>query len=130
MADERTGAGAVSLEHIIMKTLDQSFIRQLRALYENRYEPEYAHAFADIYWRTLLVVACIVVLGVGGFGAYTFFSALSQLNSTTATQSAIPTNAPIDQGKIETVEQSFAARLSDFAALQAGPVTAVPDPSK
>ena len=108
-----------------------NIITRLRRTYEHRYEPEYARAFANLYWRSLLSLACIVVVGTFAYCAIVFFGALPQSSTDTpAVTSSIPAGANLNRAELESTLNGFAARQASFNALKTDPTPSVTDPSK
>ena len=106
-------------------------LARIRTVYTNRYEPEYMHSFADLYWRTLLSLACIVVAVACVYGAMQFFDALSQLSSSAPVSSPGPqSSAGLDKKQLDATLNGFAARADVFKNLQSGSVPKITDPSK
>jgi hypothetical protein len=112
-----------------MRSSNTLFSR-IRTVYANRSEPEYAHAFADLYWRTLLSLACIVVIGACVYGALLFSSVLSELAASSPVRASATAAPPFDMTKLNTVLSRFAARQSAFESLQSATAPTVTDPSQ
>jgi hypothetical protein len=113
-----------------MTPLSTDLFKRIQAIYVHRYEPEYARAFADLYWRALLTLACIVVAGAGAYSAVEFFGALptSDANSIVATTD-ISGGPSLDLVKLEATLNGFAARQATFKSLQSGAIPPIGDPS-
>ena len=131
MANERTGAGLVSFKRIIMTSFNKSTFTRLRATFAHRYEPEYARAFADLYWRSLLVLACIIIAGVCAYSAIVFFGAIPQSSSSTASAiSTISGGSNFNRVRLNATLNGFAARRTTFKDMQTGTIPPMPDPSQ
>jgi len=131
MADERTGAGLISFEHVIMSFFDTRTATHLRTIYDHRYEPEYSRVFADLYWRALLILACIAIVGAGICGASIFFGALpTSAPDVSVNASDIAAGSNLDRLQLDATLNSFTAREEKFRSLQTAPIPLVPDPSK
>lgn len=111
---------------IMMKFSD--ITGQARNLYSARYEPEGARLLADIYWRCLLGLACLVVALALGWGIFDLLGVLDSL-APPATASPTPA-AAFSRGTLQNMVQAFQDRQSQFDALDATPLPAVADPSK
>jgi hypothetical protein len=106
-------------------------ISNIGSIIRNRAEPEYARAFADMYWRALLFVAVLTTIGACAFGVLQFFDALSAVSpdvingpgTTVATKT-------IDRVKMQQILDDFASRVSGVQGLQTLPLGALNDPSK
>ena len=114
-----------------MMSFKENPITRIRTVYANRHEPEYAHAFADLSWRMLLLAGCIVILGSCAYGASQFGSALADLSSIAPPPvSPVPSGSQIDQKKLDATLSGFTARSADFEALQASAIQPIADPSQ
>ena len=114
-----------------MTSFDMRMFARLRATSENRYEPEYARAFANLYWRALLALACIVIVGAGVYGTVVFLGALSRPDAGATTAGpGIPAGSNLNRPQLDAILQGFAARQETFKSLQSGSVPSVQDPSK
>ncbi len=131
MANECTSANIISLKRIIMISFDKSTLMHFRATFEHRYDPEYVRAFADLYWRSLLLAACVVVAGAAIYGAIFFFDALPSSNTdTSATAPIISGGSNLDRAQLDATLNGFAARQEKFKSLQTGAIPPEPDPSQ
>ena len=114
-----------------MISFDKSLLGRLQTIYMHRYEPEYAHAFADLYWRSLLILACVVIAGACAYGAIEFFGALPQSDANaSAATSGISGGSNLDRTELDATLSGFAAREARFKSLQAGAIPPVVDPSQ
>ena len=131
MGNERPIAGSIDSKVFIM-TMNSSFLSRLRTTYDNRNEPEYARAFADLFWRTSLVLAATVVALTIASGTGLFFQALAEVNSL-QTRSATPpptSGTQIDRKALDATVVSLVARTTSFQNLQSSIPDAVADPSQ
>ncbi len=100
-------------------------------VFSNRSDPEYARDFAELYWRTLTLLACVIIIGAALYGASLFFSALSELSSVDSSHSTAPSaSSKLNQAKRDATLSGFAARQADFQALQSSALPAIADPSQ
>ena len=101
------------------------------SIIRNRAEPEYARAFADIYWRALLFIAVLATIGACAFGVLQFFDALSVVSPDVINRpSNVATTKTIDRIKMQEILDDFASRVSGVQGLQTLPVGTLSDPSK
>lgn len=111
-----------------------TFVR-IRRIYDNRLQPEYARAFADLYWRTLLSIAVIITVAACLYGASLFSGALSLLSSSTpsaspASAASLPSASNLNPAALESTLTAFAQREVQFEALQGSTVPPLSDPSQ
>jgi hypothetical protein len=117
---------------MLMKFSNIHSMTRIRTIIRDRSDPQYARVFADLYWRGLLIIATLVVIGVAAYGASTFFGTLSQLNPIAGSGSPapVPTAASIDRGALDATIAGFAARQAQFQALQQNPIPPIADPAQ
>ena len=114
-----------------MTSFSTHSLARIRTVFSNRSDPEYARDFAELYWRTLTLVACVIIIGAALYGASLFFSTLSELNAIAPSPaSASPVSSKLNQAKLEATLSGFAARQADFQALQSSALPAIADPSQ
>jgi hypothetical protein len=101
---------------------------RLRDIYANRREPESLRAFADIYWRTVIVCAFVLVVLAIAYGTWDLSQVLSDLGQTPDTTPA-PTSA-LSRSVLKSTVQVFDARQGQFDEFKVNPPAPVPDPSK
>ena len=108
------------------------YLTQFRAIYENWYEPEYAGASADLYWRSLLALAALLVIATGCYGANLYFSVLSDISNMDgqAARSAPPPELDQERAQLDSAISEYAARQTRFQALRAGPIESMTDPGQ
>lgn len=86
-------------------------------MYAGRHQPENLRRLTDLYWRTLLSLALVVVVGVFTYGILTLNRVLDALGDA---YSVAPTPAPaLDRAKLNTTVDGFEARGARFEALKA-----------
>jgi hypothetical protein len=102
-----------------------NIFRQLRSLFDARHEPESLRPLAEIYWRALLSVAALCVVGILAYGVSEFVSVLDQLSSGGAAMSNPPT--VLDRNQLESTLRAFDARTTISNPL---PSAGVVDPSR
>lgn len=110
-----------------MMSTSSNPLSRLRSVWRNRNEPEYAREFADVYWRTLLAAAAIVLFAAGVYAIPFFFSTLSQLG-TSVPKAVIPASAINDQ-KLQATIAGLSGREQAFQSLEARGASAIADPS-
>jgi hypothetical protein len=114
-----------------MKSINSPTLARLRTICEHRYEPEYARAFADLYWRSLLALACVVTAGTCAYCTSLFLGVLPQSGpETSAAATAIPAGSNFNRAQLDAALSDFAARQAEFKNLQAGAIPPLPDPSQ
>ena len=106
-------------------------LSHIGSIIRNRAEPEYARAFADLYWRALLFIAVLAIIGACTFGVLQFFDALSAVSPDIINHpSTTSTNKTIDRAKMQQILDDFASRVSGVQGLQTLPLGTLSDPSK
>ncbi len=126
MASDRTHPRADN-GNFFMKVFSDTFDR-LRALYRARHEPENLRPLADMYWRFMLALALLSVVGVALFGLWQFVMVVENLS---AAQSGYSSAPPVifNRTKLENVLRAYDARQAQYDASASNAVT-VTDPSK
>jgi len=102
--------------------------KNLGELYSSRQEPAGIRALAELYWRTLLVCAALVVVLALVWGLWQLFAVFAVLSSVPDTSPLPP--AVLNRAKLQGIVQEFGARESEYQTLQSNPPAALPDPSK
>lgn len=98
----------------------------LRRMYAYRREPENMRALSDVYWRTLVVVAALVVLCAILYGVTQLVGVMGYAQEGNA---ATPVSAAgINRTQLEATLSAFSARQENYDALASTSVSAV-DPS-
>ena len=126
MASDRTNPRADN-GNFLMKIFSDTFNR-LRALYRARYEPENLRPLADMYWRFILALALLSIVGVIMFGLWQFVAVVENLS---AAQSGSTSASPVifNRTKLESVLRAYDARQAQYDASASSAAT-VTDPSK
>jgi|GEM_PF-2072439 len=110
---------------------DRVNLSHIGSIIRNRSEPEYARAFADIYWRALLFVAVVAIGGACVFGVFQFFDALAAVSPDIASHpSSLSATKTIDRAKMQEILDDFSKRVSGVQDLQVLPLSSLVDPSK
>ena len=102
--------------------------KRMRDLYDARFEPEGVRVLADIYWRTLLSFAVLVILLALLWGLWTLWGVFDVLAQAPDTSPLPP--ASLNRAALQGIVQGFNTRQAQFNNLQSNPPAAVPDPSK
>ena len=113
-----------------MNPKDPGITKRLRMIYEHRRDPEFSRPYADLYWRSLLVLACIVLVAAGIYSATTFFGVLAVVSSVNPQGATNKAQEVFDAKKLSKTLNGFAMRQTDFQILEKTPVPALSDPSK
>ena len=92
------------------------------------YEPEYTRALASLYWRTLLVLAFIVVVLVFLYSTWGLLRVLDNLSS--ALDTSAPPPPALNRAELNATIRAFEMRKTQFEQLKANPPLTIPDPSK
>ncbi|HUO56261.1 MAG TPA: hypothetical protein VMU27_02415 [Candidatus Paceibacterota bacterium] len=105
------------------------FFEHIRTLWTNRSEPEYARAFAGLYWRGLLCVVLIALISSSFFATALYSSTTVPLTSPSApvTSSAKPA---FNDEALKTILQELTNRQNAFQSLQAAGRMPVSDPAQ
>ncbi|MBI5457572.1 hypothetical protein HY971_02505 [Candidatus Kaiserbacteria bacterium] len=91
------------------------------------YEPEYTRSLADLYWRTLIVSAFVVLVLVFLYSTWVLLRILNDLGGSPDT-SVLP--APmLNRTELNATVRAFEERKAQFDALKANPPAVVKDPS-
>jgi hypothetical protein len=118
-----------------MSKLNTFALARVRKMWLERAQPEYARAFADLYWHGLIISTILIVIGAGMYGAMLFFGVLAQLSTTVtaspATSAAsLPAAVNLNRATLQSTIAAYVARQMEFQALQQAPVTPLVDPSQ
>ena len=100
-------------------------LARLKAIYQNRNEPERLRALARLYWHSMLLIMFSALVAIAIYGAY----ALSQTFEIVGEQGSDGKTAPqtFTHAQLSEVLIGFAARQSNFDALKkTGPQIADP----
>ncbi len=103
--------------------------QSVRDMYSYRHRPENMHAFANLYWRTLLYIASAVTLLAIGFGIWELSSVLQDLGSSAGAGNSVQPIPTLDRAQLKNTLQGFQAREARFESLKIS-VPDFADPSK
>ncbi len=103
---------------------------RLRTIYSHRHDPEYSRVYADIYWRSLLIIICLVFVAASIYGATTFFGVVSVLDSVAPQGATNKGEGAFNTSMLEATLNGYATRQAEFQILEKSAVPALPDPSK
>lgn len=115
--------------HTALMNPSPNIIVRLRSLLKNRNQPECMLVLAGLYWRTLVITALVIALGLVAYGTSQFFSVLGTVETDTAGQSALA-HTLFDHAKAQTIVDAFAARGARYQSVLDGSLTRVADPSR
>ncbi|MDO8514406.1 MAG: hypothetical protein Q7S50_02585 [bacterium] len=99
-----------------------------RDAYAVGHEPEGRRLLSDIYWRTILVAALLILVCVFLYGTWVLMRVLDDLGAT-ADVSAPPPPA-LSRAMLKEMVQGFEMRQSQFETMKKSPPAAIPDPSR
>jgi hypothetical protein len=106
-----------------MSNLGPSF----KEAFANRHEPANLRLISEAYWRALLLIALIALVGVIGFGLWQFSAVMKKIS--TENISAATAKDAVDKQKLEQVIILYQAQLLEYeSAKRTKPV--VTDPTK
>lgn len=103
--------------------------QSVRDMYSYRHNPENMHAFADLYWRTLLYTASAATLLAIGFGIWELSSVLQNLGSSAGAGGSAQPVPTLDRAQLKNTLQKFHAREARFESLKMS-APEIADPSK
>ena len=127
MAYERFYPRAYGPKHLAMMFFTD-IRRRARDFYALRFEPDGVHAIADIYWRTLLCTAALIVVLALVLGLWELFGVFDLLQRLPDTSRLPP--SVFNRATMQAIVQRFDARQTQFDNLQSNPPAAIPNPSK
>ena len=105
-----------------------TILRRARDTYANRREPESLRTFAEVYWRVLLISACVLAIGAIGYGVWQLSDVLASLS---AAPSASRVPAPVlNRVFLDATLNSYDARRILYDSLKDHPPISPMDPSK
>jgi hypothetical protein len=107
----------------------QTLVTYIQTVYANRHEPEYAHAFADLYWYLLLGIASVVIVGGCVYGTWQFI-AIGHDASQTTSKDLFPsgTKSTFSRTDLEHILQTLTERKNHFQSLDVTSIPSVADP--
>ena len=100
---------------------------RLKYMYSRHNEPEVHHAFAILYWKTLVACASIALIAVACYGIWTLITVLDIIGTPAAT--IVLPAPPINHEQLTATISAFDARKTQFEYIQTHGATFV-DPSK
>ena len=96
-------------------------------MWRYRQEPEQFRALAEVYWRGLLFLAGIIILGALAYGSFKLLAILSENKNTDALP---PEGRPtLNRAELQAILDGFAGRKERYEFLKTNPPKVV-DPSK
>ncbi|KKW19285.1 MAG: hypothetical protein UY63_C0017G0062 [Parcubacteria group bacterium GW2011_GWA2_51_10] len=102
----------------------------IREAYESRHEPESMHVIADFYWRTLLLVALLLVVLFALYGSLEFMRVANDTAIDAASEQApARPERTFNRSRLQAVLDSLNAREAQFESLKKSAPTVV-DPSR
>jgi hypothetical protein len=101
---------------------------RMRDMYALRYEPEGVQPLGTLYWRTLLIIAFIVVWLAVLYGIWDLTGVLSTLANMPDTSP--PPSSGLSKSALDKLVQGFDARQSAFNSFGTRLPPAVADPSR
>lgn len=107
--------------------MKSSFFSSFRELYAARHEPENVRPLAEAYWRALLVLSALLIIGILFFGAWEFASVMRKIS--TSSNGNAPKVDVLDRTKLEDTLAKFAERQSTYEAAK-GKKPGLSDPSR
>lgn len=108
--------------------LNIDILARMRNTYANRHEPESLRTFVDIYWRTVLAIAFLIVVLVVAYGIWNLSRILGDLGR--APEITTPPTPVLSRAVLNATMQAFDTRQTRFDSFKVNPPAAVPDPSK
>lgn len=100
----------------------------VRDMYAYRHEPERMRAFADFYWRALLVAATVVALAVIAFGIWELSAVLGSRSPSGEAAPGVQSIPKLDTVKLKNTLSGFQTRRERFESLKTVPPK-IADPS-
>jgi hypothetical protein len=103
-----------------------SFTR-VKEMYAARHEPENLRPLAESFWRMLLMIALLLMVGAAVFGVWKFIAVVHVIGAANGAPSS--SRAALDRNRLDRFLSDLNARRASFeAAANAGIST--PDPSR
>lgn len=98
-----------------------------REVWSFRHEPEHFRKLADFYWRALLVLAALIVIGSGTYGVMKFMAALQEREDALGPSGGgVPL---LNKKDLEATLEGFAARAAAYESFKTTPPK-IADPSR
>ena len=104
-----------------------SSIRIVNA-YKNRHEPEAMHELADSYWRGLIILCALLIVGSLAFDYYEFMDVNSVLNAPVQQSAPASEHLPFDKNQLQGIIDGFSQRTTSYQ-LYSAQAPVVVDPS-
>lgn len=99
----------------------------MHEIWSFRHEPEHFRRLADFYWRALLLIAAVAILGAVSYGTMKFIGAFEGEESLLGESSGgIPL---LNQRDLQAVLEAFDARAARYESLKSAPPQ-ITDPSR
>lgn len=110
-----------------MKLIDdtKSYVLDVIA---GRHEPEGVRRLADFYWRGILIIAFLAIIGAVAYGIVDLLGVLNDLASTPDT--AAPPPPALNRAILNATVEEFQTRQSQFSDPTSVPTSLIPDPSR
>jgi len=102
---------------------------RIRDTYSYRYEPEYLRTLAENFWRAVLFVLALVIVGgivYGGLALLTVLADVSDIENSVASRAPVP---GLNRVQLQATIDGFESRKVNYEFLKAHPPKVV-DPSK
>jgi hypothetical protein len=105
--------------------IDLHIFDRLKRAYEYRQEPEEMHVIIEVFWRSLLSLAVLLVVFALWYG---FSQLLGVLDDSHEGAGAKVVGLPLDKTQLEAAVQALEARQVETQTLTTSPIN-LPDPS-
>ena len=102
-----------------------SLFKDFQSLYAARHEPENMRPLAEVYWRMLLMIGLVMVIGVLIYGTTEFFGVMNNLSA--ADSSNAPASTALNRPQLQSILSAAHDRQMRFDTPQNALAT---DPSK
>ena len=101
--------------------------KKIKETLQDTVEPRNMRAIVTVFWRMLILSACVLSLASIFFGVWMFQSNLESLEQ--AQQPPAAVKAPFDKNAFTAVVSAFSDRQLQYQVIEAAPA-AIADPSK
>ena len=101
--------------------------KELPELIRSGYEPEHTRLLANLYWRTIIISAFVILVIVFLYSTWVLLPVLNDIGSPVET-STLPRPA-LNRAELTATVRAFEERKAQFEALKANPPAAIKDPS-
>ena len=102
-------------------------LHSIRDIYAARFEPEGVRPLSDVYWKTLLVLAFLTLIGVFFYGTWGLLRVLEELGATNA--NGTTPAPPLNRAALTGTLRGFEERQAEFERLKTSS-SPVNDPSR